>query len=137
MLEDLFDHLLIFDESEDSHLTLALGAGQGINLINLLNQPHPILTIFPGGTLRFQNAWHPFILALFLPFPPGNITVIPIIPDHLLPVVRYMGTHGCQSLQRIKDLLLLGILGLTDDLGRLGQIGHSLLGERGPDDITG
>ena len=32
MLEDLFDHFLIFDENDDSHLTLALGAGQGIHL---------------------------------------------------------------------------------------------------------
>jgi hypothetical protein len=32
MLEDLFNHFLIFDECDDSHLTLALGASQGINL---------------------------------------------------------------------------------------------------------
>jgi hypothetical protein len=31
----------------------------------------------------------------------------------------------------------LGILGFIDDLGLLGQIGLSLMGERGPDDITG
>jgi hypothetical protein len=37
MLEDLFDHFLIFDESDDSHLTTALRTGQGINLIDLLN----------------------------------------------------------------------------------------------------
>jgi hypothetical protein len=41
MRENLFDHFLIFDESDDSHLTLALGAGQGINLIKFLNQPPP------------------------------------------------------------------------------------------------
>jgi hypothetical protein len=29
MLEDLFDHFLIFDESDDSHLTTALGTAQG------------------------------------------------------------------------------------------------------------
>ena len=33
MLEDLFDHFPIFDEGDDSHLTLAFGSGQGINLI--------------------------------------------------------------------------------------------------------
>jgi len=27
MLEDLLDHLFVLDKSEDSHLTLALGAG--------------------------------------------------------------------------------------------------------------
>jgi hypothetical protein len=76
MLEDLFDHFLIFDESDDSHLTLAFGTGQGINLKHFLNQPRPILSIFLGGTFWLQDAWYPFILALFLPFPPGNITVM-------------------------------------------------------------
>jgi hypothetical protein len=48
MPENLLDHFFIFDESDDSHLTLALRAGQGINLINFLNQPRPILSIFLG-----------------------------------------------------------------------------------------
>jgi hypothetical protein len=39
MLENLLDHLFVLNKSEDSHLTLALRAGQGINLINFLNQP--------------------------------------------------------------------------------------------------
>lgn len=37
MLEDLLDHLSILDKSEDSHLTLALRAGEGINLIYFLS----------------------------------------------------------------------------------------------------
>jgi hypothetical protein len=45
MLEDLLDHFFIFDESDDSHLPLAFGTGQGINLINFLNQPGPIFSI--------------------------------------------------------------------------------------------
>jgi hypothetical protein len=48
MLEDLFDHFLIFDESDDSHLTLALRAGQGINLIYFLNQSGPVFSVFLG-----------------------------------------------------------------------------------------
>lgn len=48
MLEDLFNHVLILDESEDAHLTLTFRTGQGINLIDLLNQPRPILSIFLG-----------------------------------------------------------------------------------------
>jgi hypothetical protein len=56
MPENLLDHFLIFDESDNSHLTLALGAGQGIHLINFLNQPRPILPVFFGGSLRLQDA---------------------------------------------------------------------------------
>jgi len=33
MLKDLLDYLFALDKSEYSHLTLALGAGEGINLI--------------------------------------------------------------------------------------------------------
>jgi hypothetical protein len=36
MLENLLDHLFVPNKSEDSHLTLALGTGQGINLIYFL-----------------------------------------------------------------------------------------------------
>jgi hypothetical protein len=67
--------------------------------------------MFFGRSFRLQDAWYPFILVLSLPFPPANITVIPIIPDHLLSLVRHMGAHGSQPLQSVKDLLLLGILG--------------------------
>ena len=38
MLEDLFDHSLIFDESDDSRLPLGFGAGQGVHLIDPLNE---------------------------------------------------------------------------------------------------
>jgi len=48
-----------------------------------------------------------------------------------------MGTHGGQPLQGLKDLLPFAILGFIDYLGFLGQIGHPLLGERGPNDATG
>ena len=46
MLEDLFNHLLILDETDDFHLSLTLGAGQGGNLIDLLNQPGPGVVVF-------------------------------------------------------------------------------------------
>ena len=39
MLEDLFDHLLILDETDDLHPPLTFRAGQWVHLINLLNKP--------------------------------------------------------------------------------------------------
>jgi hypothetical protein len=65
MLEDLLDHFLIFDESDDSHLTLAFGTGQGINLIYFLNQPRPILSIFLGVQI-LQNLMNHFSLRNFI-----------------------------------------------------------------------
>ena len=42
MRENIPDNLRIFDEADDAHDTLAFGTDQGIDLINLLNQPCPI-----------------------------------------------------------------------------------------------
>jgi hypothetical protein len=42
MLEDLFDHLLILNETNDLHLPLTFGARERINLIYFLNQPCPV-----------------------------------------------------------------------------------------------
>jgi hypothetical protein len=47
-----------------------------------------------------------------------------------------MGTHGGQPLQGLKDLLPFDIFGTIDYLGFPGQIGHPLLGERSPNDVT-
>jgi glycosyltransferase involved in cell wall biosynthesis len=38
MLENLLGHLFVLNKSEDPHLTLALGTGQGVKLIYFLNQ---------------------------------------------------------------------------------------------------
>jgi len=46
MLKDLLDYLFALDKSEYSHLTLALGAGEGINLIYCLNQSGPRVLVF-------------------------------------------------------------------------------------------
>jgi hypothetical protein len=77
---------------------------------------------------------------LLLPPSPRDITVIPIIPiipDHLLPLVWDMGTHGREPFEGIKDLFLFAILGFIDHPGLLVQIGHPLLGKGGLDDVSG
>ena len=45
------------------------------------------------------------------PIAPADITVISIIPDHLLPLVQDMGKHGCQPPQGIKDTLFFAVFG--------------------------
>ena len=42
MFQDGLDDLLVFDDADDLHAFLALRAGQGIDLVNLLNQPGPV-----------------------------------------------------------------------------------------------
>ena len=48
MLEELFDDLPILNKTEDLLLFLALGTGQGVHIIDLLDQPGPILSVFFG-----------------------------------------------------------------------------------------
>ena len=43
MLEDLGYHRLVFYETEDPRLPLALGADKGINLVDFPDEPSPTL----------------------------------------------------------------------------------------------
>lgn len=62
----------------------------------------PVLSIFLCRSIRFQDAWYPFILVLFLPFAQGypakRGTVISIAANHLFSFVRGMGAHGSKCL---------------------------------------
>jgi len=122
MLEDFFDHFLIFDESDDSHLTTALGTGQGINFIDFLDQPGPVLPVFLRTFIGFQvedstlrDAGDPVVFGFFS-LSPRDITVVAIISDHLLPPVRDVGTHGGQPLQSIEDLFFGSVFRAVDNL---------------------
>jgi len=64
-------------------------------------------------------------------------SVISIVTNHLLPLVRDMGAHGCQPLQGIKHILLFSVFGPVKGLGFLRNIGHSLLRKGGADDAPG
>jgi hypothetical protein len=46
MLEDPFDDLLILNEGNNAHRAAAFGAGEGIYLIDFLNQSGPVSPIF-------------------------------------------------------------------------------------------
>ena len=48
MLEDVFDDFLVVDKSNDAHRPVALGAGEGVYLIDLLYQPCPVLAVSLG-----------------------------------------------------------------------------------------
>ena len=62
----------------------------------------------------------------------GKVTIVPVMPNHLLPLVRYMGAHGCMPIEGVKDLFLFAVprsvsrtdLGFIDDLGLLGKMGQ-------------
>jgi len=67
-----------------------------------VNEPGPVLPVFLRTFIRFQDAGNPVVFGFFS-LSPADVTVVAIIPDHLLPPVRDVGTHGGQPLQGIED----------------------------------
>ena len=51
MLEDLSDDGPLFKEGNDLHLASAAGTGQGIGLVNLLQESRPVAASLPSKTL--------------------------------------------------------------------------------------
>ena len=48
MAEDLADHLRLLDPGDDLHFAAAVGTSQGIDFIDLLEQPGPATTTLAG-----------------------------------------------------------------------------------------
>ena len=86
MFQDGLDDLPVFDETNDSHDSPTLRASQGVDLVNLLNQPGPVLSVFLRALIHFQvedstlrDAGDPVVFRFFS-LSPGDITVVSIIP---------------------------------------------------------
>jgi len=122
VFQDRLDGLPVFNEADDPHDSPTLRAGEGIDLVYLLNQPGPVLPIFLRALIRFQvedstlrDAGDPVVFGFFS-LSPGNVTVVAIVPDHLLAPVRDVGTHGGQPFQGIEDLFLSSIFRPVNNL---------------------
>ena len=114
MLEDFPDHFAVFDKTDDLHFPRAFGTYQGIGFINFPDQTRPAPPESFFTSLRFQDTGYGLIRARLFPFPPRNVAVKAIVPDHLLTLVRYVGAHGAQPFQRWKDLCFLSVLRRID-----------------------
>ena len=86
MVQDGSDGLPVFNEADDAHDSPTLRAGQGIDLVNLLNQPGPVLPVFLRIFIGLQDAGNPFVFGFFS-LSSGDVTVIPIVSDNDLPKV--------------------------------------------------
>ena len=69
------------------------------------------------------------------PFTATHITIIAAVPNHLIALIWNVWAHSGEPFKRVKDLLLFPILGLVNNLGLFRDICHSLLEERGTDDM--
>jgi hypothetical protein len=137
VFEDLFYDIFGLNESDDGHRPMAFGTRQGIDFIDFLYHPCPVLAVPLGWFIGLQDAREQSVLVYLLALTPTDVAVVAIVTNHLLTLVRDMGAHGCQPLQGIKDILLFSVFGPVKDLGFLRNIGHSLLGKGGADDIPG
>ena len=79
VFQDGLDDLSVFNEADDAHDSLALRAGQGIDLIDFLNEPGPVLPIFLRTSIGFQDAGDPIVFGFFS-LSPADVTVVAIIP---------------------------------------------------------
>ena len=73
-------------QADNPHQPLAVEAGQGIDLINLLDQPSPI----PIGFfvfIWFQGTGNEDILIFLLTKSPGDVTIKAVIANHLFSLV--------------------------------------------------
>jgi hypothetical protein len=63
VFQDGLNDLSVLDEANDAHDSSTLRASQGINLVNLLDQAGPILPVFLGAFIGFQDAGDPVIFS--------------------------------------------------------------------------
>jgi hypothetical protein len=66
---------------------------------------------------------------------PRDVTVVAVIPNHLFASVENVGTQGGQPLQGFKGFQVLPAFKRVYDLGFKREVGHSFLGERGPEAV--
>ena len=90
MFQNLFDDLWVLDETDDSHLTLTFRAGKRVNLIDLPNEPCPILPICLSVVIRLKYARYHTILVFFFPSSAGDVTVMSVVSDHLFALIGHM-----------------------------------------------
>jgi len=76
VLQDGFDDLPVFDEADDPHGSPTIRTGQGIDLVDLLDQPGPVLPVFLRTLIGFQDAGNPVVF-WFLSLPSGDIAAVP------------------------------------------------------------
>ena len=86
-----------------------VGAGERINLIDFLNQPRPCLATGRWGLIGLYDAGDFVIPVFLLPIAPADITVVAIVPDHLLPTVGNMAAHGSKPFKGGKFFCLFTV----------------------------
>ncbi len=100
-IQDIPDHISILYHADHLHLALTLGTDQWINLIYLLYQPRPISTEFLRRQVGIDKRRHIIFLVCLPSHATRFVTVIAVIPDHLL---VFAGDMRCQLREPIQSI---------------------------------
>ena len=136
MIEDIPDHRLILNKTDNPHRPLTFRADQGIDLVDFLNQPGPPFSESLFVSLRFEDAWYGVIQTFLLAFSPRDVAVVSVISHHLLAPVRDVGAHRGQPFQGREVPGCRAVPGCINNRPFLVEVLHPLLGKGRPDDVT-
>jgi len=136
VLKDFANHILIVNERDYAHSTLALGACEWIDFVNLLNRRPPFFCVRLVGQLRFKDAGDFIVDIRRFQFSACRIAVITIITNHLFAHIGHVTAHGGESFQCIEHLSLFPIFGPIFHLAGFPMVSHPFLGETCPNDIA-
>jgi len=116
-LRIFFYDLGVLDERNHAHRPLTLGAGEGVNLVDFLDEPCPVLAVPLGWFIGLQDGRDQSVLVYLLALTPTDVAVVAIVTNHLFALIGNMGTHSSEPLQRIKGLLVFSIFRPVEHLG--------------------
>ena len=116
MLEDLADHFSILYHADHSHIALALRTYQWIDGIYFLDQSRPVLTKFLAWLARIDKRRHIIFLVCLPSQATRFVTVVTLIPDHLLVFAGDMRCQLREPIQSIKRFGCFAVFRLIDHL---------------------
>jgi len=73
VLKDFANRILIMNERDHAHSTLALGPCEWIDFVNLMNQPRLVFSARLVGQLRFKDAGDFIVDIRFFSFPRATL----------------------------------------------------------------
>ena len=75
-LRIFFYDLGVLDERNHAHRPLTLGAGEGVNLVDFLDEPCPVLAVPLGWFIGLQDARDQSVLVCLLALTPTDVAVV-------------------------------------------------------------
>jgi len=89
----------VLDEAHDAEPALTMGADQGVDFEDLLDQACPVLAKLLRGDHRLQHGGDRLPLFSFAQPAPGGVGLAAVVTNALLAAIGDVGPHGDQPFQ--------------------------------------